>query len=60
MKQKIEVRTSDSNVGIIKCDSIYEAHTWVIYLEAHNIKCETVIDGVTKEFTNELQHPNTY
>lgn len=60
MERVIEVRTSDSNVGTIKCDSIYEAHTWVIYLEAHNIKCETIINGVTKKLPNELQHPNIY
>ncbi len=59
-KMEIQVITSDSNVGTINCESMYEAHTWLIYLEANGYKCETFVDGISQSLPNNLQHPSTY
>ena len=56
----IEVRTSDSNIGTIKCESMYEAHTWMIYLESNGYKCETFVDGISKVLPDDLQQPSKY
>ena len=56
----IEVVTKDKNIGTINCESMYEAHTWVVYLEAKGFKCETLVDGVSQKMPNDLQHPSTY
>lgn len=57
---KIEVKTNDKNIGIIECDSIYEAHTWVIWLEAKGYKCDVIINGEIKSLPENIQHPNSY
>jgi hypothetical protein len=57
---EIQVITEDRNVGTINCESIYEAHTWVVYLEAHGHKCETHVNGKSQKLPNDLQHPSNY
>ena len=59
-KMEIQVITSDLNVGTINCESMYEAHTWLIYLESNGYKCETFVVGISQSLPNNLQHPSTY
>lgn len=56
----IEVIAEDKNIGAIKCESMYQAHTWEVYLKANGFKCETFVNGVTQNLPNNLQHPSTY
>ena len=57
---KIEVVAEDKNIGTINCQSMYQAHTWGVYLEANGFECKTFVDGVLQKLPNDLQHPNTY
>ena len=57
---KIEVVAEDKNIGTINCESMYQAHTWVVYLNANGFKCKTLVDGVLQNLPNDLQHPKTY
>lgn len=57
---EIEVIAEDKNIETIKCESMYEAHTWVVYLNANGFKCKTLVDGFPQNLPNDLQHPNTY
>jgi hypothetical protein len=57
---KIEVVADDKTIGTINCESMYQAHTWVVYLNANGFKCKTLVDGFPQNLPNDLQHPNTY
>lgn len=57
---KIEVVAEDKNIDTINCESMYEAHTWVVYLNANGFKCKTLVDGVPQNLPNHLEDPNTY
>ena len=57
---EIEVISEDKNIGTIKCESMYQAHTWEVYLKANGYKCETFVNGITQNLPNDLQHPGSY
>jgi len=57
---KIEVVAEDKNVGTINCESMYQAHTWVVYLNANGYECEVLNNGESINLPNEIQHPNSY
>jgi hypothetical protein len=56
----IIVKCNDKNIGEIKCESMYEAHTWKIYLNANGYECEVLNNGESINLSNEIQHPNSY
>lgn len=47
---KIEVVAEDKNIGTINCESMYQAHTWVVYLNANGFKCKTLVMEYYKIF----------
>ncbi len=41
----IIVKCNDKNIGEIECESMYQAHTWKIYLNANGYECEVLNNG---------------
>ena len=56
----IIVKSNDPNIEEIICDSMYEAHTWKIYLDANGYECDVIIDGKSTSLPEDIQHPSTY
>ena len=58
--ENIVVVSEDKNIGEINCTSMYQAHTWKIYLEAHGHSCKIIKDGEEQNVPYDIQHPNNY
>ena len=56
----IIVKCNDKNIEEIKCESMYEAHTWEIYLNANGYECKVLNNGESINLLDEIQHPNSY
>jgi hypothetical protein len=53
----IEVKTNVEDVHIV-CDSLYEANTWKVFIEANGHKCQIFVDGILIDLSNNLIKPN--